>query len=603
MNGTSESSENWLSGYSRRINFPALPTDINTAQLVFTCLEQSMFQPDSPIWEITLDFTPATGKESVYPLIDLPTPEPSSSASEFGEESYATDIQLVVDHYVSTDKNLILFGSLKTLSGNLPVEGFEKKAIHLVDSNGMEIPLLEDPTVIDPSDQTPGNNSHAWAYVIESKYEAGQATLSVDSAWIRINDIARFKVDLGDSPQPGQKIMIEKSVNIAGREILIKSAEVNKKGDGLSFTIIKPKDISGIILVDFDHPLLGGGGYESYEFTYRDGLPTGEINITIDSALVQINGPWETKFDLPESIFPSTSMEGTTACFTQSSWQAALIGSPALPEGLGGTLGISTYMAPDFLYRVMLSSLDSSDQELLSFGNGTSLSPDGHQVIFNTDTGLQLMDLSTQMISPLVDTGKNDRGAVWAPDGSKIAYTRGPSSGLIGGPGPYSIIISNPDGTQQMPVVDDGEANTVFAWHPDGQSLIYTVTGPDGASARSINISTGQVTQLFDLDYSNTTVALSPDGKQIAYQEMLPADNYGIYIADLDDLSNPRLVVDGAPVVVTRPFWSPDGEWLIASVVDESLSNEKEFMTLINVDSCQIIPLLNLTGYVTSWNP
>ncbi len=603
MSGQSETGESWLSGYSRRIIFPALPAEINSAQLVFSCFEQSMIQPDSPKLEITLDFIQATGEAAEYQIVDLPTPEPSSTASEAGEGSYAADIQLVIDRYVETDQNLILFGNLKSISGNTQVEGFDKNAIHLVDSNGVEILLAEDSTIIYPSDLIPGSKSHPWAYLIESTYAAGQATLTVDSTLIRVNDIARFNVDLGENPQPGQKIMIGQSVNIAGQEVQIQSAEVNADGNGLSFTVIKPNEISGIILMDFDHPLLGGGGYESYGFTYRDGLPSGEINVTLVSALVQITGPWETKIDLPESNLTFEPVDFTTACLTQSSWQTALNESPALPEGLNGTLGLSGFGAPDFIYRVMTTDLDGTNLRTYAKGRDITLSPDGLQAIYNDDdTGLKLLDLGTQTVKALVDTGLNDRGPVWAPDGSKIAFTRGPASGLIGGPGSYSIIIANPDGTQQVPVVDDGEANTVYAWNPDGQSLIYTVAGPNGASVRSINISTGEVTQLFETNFVNTTLAISPDGKRIAYQDMLPGENWAIYIADMEDLSNPRLVVNGTPVVVTRPFWSPDGEWLIASVFDESISDEKGFMTLINVDSCQIIPLMNLSGYVMSWN-
>ncbi len=603
LSGQSEAGENWLSGYSRRIVFPTLPVEINSAQLVFSCFEQSMMRSDSPKLEITMDFIQAAGEEVAYQIVDLPTPEPQPSTSSIGEGSYASDIQLAVDRYVETDKNLILFGNLKSLSGNTRVEGFDKNAIHLVDSNGVEIPLSEDSTVIYPSDLTPGSNSHPWAYLIESTYAAGQATLTVDSILIRVNDIARFKVDLGESPQPGQKMLIGQPVDIAGREVQIQSAEVNAEGNGLSFTVTKPEEVSGLILMDFDHPLLGGGGYETYGFTYRDGLPSGEINVTIVSALVQITGPWEAKIDLPASTLTFEPVDYTTACLTQSSWQKALDESPALPDNLGGTLGISGFGAPDFIYRAMTTSLDGTNPKTYSKGRDITLSPDGLRAVYNDDsTGLKLLDLGTQTVTALVDTGLNDRGPIWSPDSSKIAFTRGPKSGLIGGKGPFSIIIANPDGTQQVPVVDDGEANTVYAWNPDGQSLIYTVAGPNGASVRSIDISSGEVTPLFETDFVNTTLAISPDGKRIAYQDMLPGDNWAIYIADMDDPSNPRLVVNGSPVVVTRPFWSPDGEWLIASVFDESISDEKGFVTLINVDTCQIIPLMNLSGYVTSWN-
>lgn len=88
LSGQSEAGENWLSGYSRRIVFPALPAEINSAQLIFSCFEQSMMRSDSPKLEITMDFVQAAGEEAEYQLVDLPTPEPQSSTSNTGEGSY-----------------------------------------------------------------------------------------------------------------------------------------------------------------------------------------------------------------------------------------------------------------------------------------------------------------------------------------------------------------------------------------------------------------------------------------------------------------------------------------------------------------------------------
>ena len=117
----------------------------------------------------------------------------------------------------------------------------------------------------------------------------------------------------------------------------------------------------------------------------------------------------------------------------------------------------------------MTVNLDGSNYQDLGLGDGISLSPDNRQAVFNSDTGMQLMNMETKVVTPLANTRKNDRGAIWSPDGTKIAFTRGPSSGLIGAPGPYSIYISNPDGSQQTPIVENGDANTVMAWLPDGR--------------------------------------------------------------------------------------------------------------------------------------
>jgi Tol biopolymer transport system component len=98
-------------------------------------------------------------------------------------------------------------------------------------------------------------------------------------------------------------------------------------------------------------------------------------------------------------------------------------------------------------------------------------------------------------------------------------------------------------------------------------------------------------------------VVVSPDGKRLAFEEMLPLDKYGLFVSDLDG-SNRKLLADGDPYIVTIPAWSPDGQWVIATVHDPSASAEpNSTLALIHVDTCQIIPVPNLRGYVTSWLP
>jgi Tol biopolymer transport system component len=104
----------------------------------------------------------------------------------------------------------------------------------------------------------------------------------------------------------------------------------------------------------------------------------------------------------------------------------------------------------------------------------------------------------------------------------------------------------------------------------------------------------------FDINY-NGSVAVSRNGNRLAFEEMLPLDRYGLFISDLDG-SNRKLLVDGDPYVVTIPVWSPDGNWVIASVHDSSqISIPDLVLALVEINTCQIVPLSNRTGYATSW--
>jgi len=190
---------------------------------------------------------------------------------------------------------------------------------------------------------------------------------------------------------------------------------------------------------------------------------------------------------------------------------------------------------------------------------------------------------------------------LWSPDGQQIAFTRGPSSGLIGAPGPYNIVLTNADGTNARQLTEGMAANYATAWMPDGKSLLYTVGSRAGVSVRIMDVQTGEVSSLFDNNY-NGTMVVSRDGKRLAFEEMLPLDKYGLFVSDLDG-SNRKLLADGNPYIVTVPAWSPDGQWVMASVHDANASNQPAALALIGVDSCQIIPVPSLSGYVSSWLP
>jgi Tol biopolymer transport system component len=611
LEGRVSSGNSWVNGYSRRIVFPALPKDVNTAVLVFTCLEQTVPTADAPKWKLALNFVEAPDDMAVYPLIDLPTPTPAPAEEapseptpqETDEAANAPDLRLNVNRYIQTDENIILFGSLESQSAAVRVEMVESTAIHLRDADGNDIPLEEaDPAMDDPESRDPGGASFRWAYQTAGRYSPGQATLTVDSAWIGLNvENVGFTFDPGPNPQPNQEWELNQPLVVAGRRVIIQSAQMNKTGDSLNFTMEVPEDIGGVVLHDPDHAILGGGGGPtSSGFTYRDGFPSGTINIVVAGISLIIPGPWQATVDLPALANSSQAAELPEACLTYAAWRAALQAAPALPEGLNSMLVLADVLEPDYQYHVLTSNLDGTQQQVLTLGDGGSLSPDKSRIIFNSNAGLQMMDLASGAATPLQGTGKNDRDALWSPDGTKIAFTRGPVSGLIGAPGPYSLYLANPDGSDQQPLLVNADTNTAQAWAPDGQSLLYSVAGPDGASVRRINIATGQITPLFEVNYLYPGAVVSPDGKRVAYQAMLPGDRYGIFVANLNG-SDPKLIADAAPIVITHPQWSPDGKWIIASVHDEQISSNSPALALIEVDTCQIIPLPSIKGYVTSW--
>lgn len=117
---------------------------------------------------------------------------------------------------------------------------------------------------------------------------------------------------------------------------------------------------------------------------------------------------------------------------------------------------------------------------------GPSLSPDGTKVAYSSspdaqgDNGFvsEIHVSSTDGIGPAFNVSNNpghDRGPVWSPDGTRIAFVSSPSSESSS---PSGLHVVNADGSGEITL---GSAERVFgyAWSPDGTRIAYTsdVTG------------------------------------------------------------------------------------------------------------------------------
>jgi hypothetical protein len=438
---------------------------------------------------------------------------------------------------------------------------------------------------------------------------------------------ASFTFDPGPDPQPGQTWDLGLNLDVGNGHSLRVSRVTYDLTDGvqayLRFDMESKTGIMYATLLDKAHPLTGmaGGGGGSFSigpFTsdlyYNEPLPRGPLTVTVTSISAQFPGHWETAWTPPFDTLrtqPQTqtlSAPELSACLTRESWKQTLQAHVSLPAGLSGTLALADVPPPDYYYQVAVAKLDGSDTKPIGFGSAPSLSPDGTRVVYmgpavdGPADGLYITDLASGNTSLLPGTTRGDMNPLWSPDSKKIAFTRGPSSGLIGAPGPYNIVVMNVDGSDFRQLTEGTTANYAKAWMPDGNRLLYTVASRDGASLHIMDIQSGEVSQLFDMNY-NGTVVVSPDGKRLAFEEMLPLDKYGLFVSDLDG-SNRQLLADGAPYIVTVPAWSPDGNWVITSVHDPQVNSYPTAMlALIHVDTCQIVPMPNLHGYVFSWRP
>jgi Tol biopolymer transport system component len=135
----------------------------------------------------------------------------------------------------------------------------------------------------------------------------------------------------------------------------------------------------------------------------------------------------------------------------------------------------------------------------------------------------------------------------WSPDGSHILYSTSSTT--------YAV---DSNGGEPQKLLDNA---TGAVWSPDGRRLAYVVLGQNG---RSVGLGLAQA----DGNDPHTVVqgeiyypAWSPDGSTVAFAHAASTTSQ-IVLVDPDG-TNERTIASG-----TRPSWAPDGSWIAFAQVD-----------------------------------
>ncbi|MGB8980907.1 MAG: DUF4179 domain-containing protein [Anaerolineales bacterium] len=628
LSPTDQIGTSWMTGYQHKTIYPAIPSTVDEVTFIMPCIRSAIPGKAPENWELSFRLTPAPPDMTAFPVIEISTPvkeTPTLLPQVEPVTTLSTDgVSLVLDRAVQMDDGYLIYATLHwENTGFSSIDRNDTFTIHLLDANGQEVAYTYDLDALSSMEWQPGKTS--FALRTGPIQVAGPLTLVLDSvvATVAVPVDARFTFDPGPDPQPGQVWELNKDIDVGyGHSIRILRATYPKPPmenlppqPGFSFDIESPTGVTQAMMLDKDHPLGGGGGgggsftgIFSAGFSYAGDIPEGPITVHVESIGFSLPAHLETSWTPPATTPKVDPTPQPSACLTRESWQQALQAHASLPSNITGTLALSYLLPPTYNYEVSVAKLDGSAQKAYGFGFGPSLSPDGTRIVHQgpmnegPSKGLYITDLASGNSAIVPGTGLGDSGPLWSRDGQRIAFTRGPSSGLIGAPGSYNVMIMNVDGSDIRQLTYSEGANYLTAWMPDGVGIVCTSAIRDGVSINLMNTETGETRTLFDHNY-NGTVAVSPDGKRLAFEEMLPLDKYGLFVSDLDG-SNRKLLADGNPYIVTIPYWSPDGNWVIASVHNSEANNEfNAKLALIQPDTCQIIALPDLTGYVSSWLP
>ena len=211
---------------------------------------------------------------------------------------------------------------------------------------------------------------------------------------------------------------------------------------------------------------------------------------------------------------------------------------------------------------------------LIIFCLSTSIKAD---IVFTSNRdgsrNIYVMNDDGSRVRQLTDSPLYDSLPSWSPDGSQIAFMRDLHSAGAGKGQQFDIFIMDADGSNLRNVTQHPTDDGNVAWSPDGGFLVFSSSRNGYTDIYTLELATGVLTQLTDNskeDGLSDAPNWSPDGRQIAYEHVVPGQGRHVYIMDADG-SNARPLLKGHQPhfngvnLVSRGFprWSPDGQQLL----------------------------------------
>lgn len=147
-------------------------------------------------------------------------------------------------------------------------------------------------------------------------------------------------------------------------------------------------------------------------------------------------------------------------------------------------------------------------------------------------------------------------GAVWSPDGRRIALSALPDGGTA-----PELYVVGADGTGLRRLTRNQLADRMPAWSPDGRSIAFA-SSRDGLQAiYSMRADGSRQRKLSDQNANCETPAWSPNGRWIVATCQL---QWWKLIRMRPDGSGERRLLPGYPLTESAPSWTPDGRILFS---------------------------------------
>ncbi len=289
-------------GLQLQVIYPALAPAVDSAVLVFPCLPELPTGEGPQNWELPLAFAPAPPDLTVYPVIDLPTNTPEMVAGQGW-------MQLELRGAAVLEDGAYLQAALRWQEDPSIIEvEISPDALRLVDAAGQEVSVqfadqFPPPTLAE-------ERSLALNLQTGPVTAPGPARLFVDYVIVRQPASARFTLDPGADPQPGQTWHLDQALDVNGYALTVRSAEYLQPAPGepalLMLSLEAGPEVFLVTALDPEHETLGAGGSPNTDYgpfraaiRYPDGFPKEPIPIEITTLALRRSGPWSVEWTPP----------------------------------------------------------------------------------------------------------------------------------------------------------------------------------------------------------------------------------------------------------------------------------------------------------------
>jgi serine/threonine protein kinase len=216
-----------------------------------------------------------------------------------------------------------------------------------------------------------------------------------------------------------------------------------------------------------------------------------------------------------------------------------------------------------FLYQIPV--LGGTPRKLVDdVDSAVSFSPDGQQMVYLRNSS---SDASSKLILARADgTGEQVLASLplpgyadpaWSPDGKSIAATvLDPGSQNLG-----RLVLLNPNTRKEKTVFAGTAILQKPAWMPDNEHVVFVfhdATSDWNGQVGEISIAAGKLHRITnDLNsYSNLTLGLTKDGKQLIAIQLAPQASVYVMSSDANAAANPAQIASHGE---TGVGWLPDG--------------------------------------------